>query len=108
MKRAKSSALGVALEWREHPFEWVAPSRLGVLREHSTGPFEWIRFTVDLTPLPSGGTRLVQTTEVAPRSILTGWVAVQNHRSGAVWFVVALVVSPLLALLALAVIPQGD
>jgi hypothetical protein len=41
-------------------------------------------------------------------AILTGWVAVQNHRSGAVWFVVALVVSPLLALLALAVIPQGD
>ena len=41
-------------------------------------------------------------------AILTGWVAVQNHRSGAVWFVVALVVSPLLALLALAVIPPGD
>jgi hypothetical protein len=41
-------------------------------------------------------------------AILTGWVAVQNHRSGAVWFLVALVLSPLLALLALAVIPQGE
>ncbi|MGH2609616.1 MAG: hypothetical protein ACRDHF_11095 [Tepidiformaceae bacterium] len=41
-------------------------------------------------------------------AVLTGWVAVQNNRSGAVWLVVALVLSPLLALLALAVIPQGE
>ena len=41
-------------------------------------------------------------------AILSGWVAVQNNRSGAMWFVVALVLSPLLALLALAVIPQGE
>jgi len=41
-------------------------------------------------------------------AILTGWVAVQNNRSGALWFVVALVLSPLLALLALAAIPQGE
>lgn len=41
-------------------------------------------------------------------AVLTGWVAVQNNRSGALWFVVALVLSPLLALLALAAIPQGE
>ncbi len=41
-------------------------------------------------------------------AILTGWVAVQNNRSGALWFVLALVLSPLLALLALAAIPQGE
>lgn len=41
-------------------------------------------------------------------AILTGWVAVQNNRSGAVWFVIALVLSPVLALLALAAIPQGE
>ncbi|HSF06925.1 MAG TPA: hypothetical protein VLG10_14155 [Methylomirabilota bacterium] len=41
-------------------------------------------------------------------AILTGWAAVQNNRSGAMWFVIALVLSPLLALLALAVIPQGE
>jgi len=41
-------------------------------------------------------------------AILTGWVAVQNNRSGALWFVVALVLSPLLALLALAAIAQGE
>jgi hypothetical protein len=41
-------------------------------------------------------------------AILTGWVAVQNRRSGAMWFVIALVLSPLLGLLALAVIPPGE
>jgi hypothetical protein len=41
-------------------------------------------------------------------AVLTGWVAMQNHRNGAVWFVIALLVSPFLGLLALAVIPQED
>jgi hypothetical protein len=41
-------------------------------------------------------------------AVLTGWVAVQNHRSGLMWFVIALLVSPFLGLLALAVIPHED
>ncbi len=68
--RGRMSAMGGALEWREHPFEWVAPTRLGVLREYSAGPFLWLRSTVDLEPLESGGTHLVHVVEVAPRSIV--------------------------------------
>ncbi len=41
-------------------------------------------------------------------AILAGWVAVQNNRSGAGWFFNALIFSPIVALLALAAIPQGD
>ncbi|MGH7324114.1 MAG: hypothetical protein ACREJ9_05635 [Candidatus Rokuibacteriota bacterium] len=41
-------------------------------------------------------------------AILTGWVAVQNNRSGAGWFFNALIFSPPVALLALAAIPQGE
>jgi class 3 adenylate cyclase len=63
---AKQRVLGMVLEWREHPFEWIAPRRLGVLREHRTGPFVWIRSTVDLES-DRGGTRLVHTVEAAPR-----------------------------------------
>lgn len=66
----QSGALGMVLEWREHPFEWIAPRRLGVLREHSTGPFAWIRSTVDLERDRRGGTKLVHTLEVAPRGPL--------------------------------------
>ena len=41
-------------------------------------------------------------------AILTGWVAVQNNRSGTGWFLNALIFSPPVALLALAAIPQGE
>ncbi len=64
--QARQTAMGMVMEWREHPFEWIAPRRLGVLREHHRGPFAWIRNTVDLTA-DRGGTLLTHTVEVAPR-----------------------------------------
>lgn len=41
-------------------------------------------------------------------AILTSWVAVQKRRSGAGWFVNALLLSAVVALLALASVPDGD
>lgn len=66
----KSSQAGQALEWREHPFEWVQFQRLGVVRELTEGPLYWLRNTVDLEPLAGGGTHLVHTIELEPRHIV--------------------------------------
>lgn len=41
-------------------------------------------------------------------AVMTSWVAVQKRRSGAGWFVNALLLSAVVALLALASIPDGD
>lgn len=62
--------LGFSLEWVEHPFEFVAGRRLGVLREYRSGPLLWLRSTVELFATPDGGTKLVQTLEAEPRSVL--------------------------------------
>lgn len=56
--------------WEEHPFEWIEGKRMGVLREFSSGPFKWFMSSVELFPLPSGGTRLVHTVKIEPRNTL--------------------------------------
>lgn len=65
---------GLALAWKENPFEWVFERRLGVVREYSEGPLRWYRSTVDLKPvtLPGGAvvTRLVHEIAVEPRGML--------------------------------------
>jgi class 3 adenylate cyclase len=60
---------GMQLEWRENPYEWVAPHRMGVLREYSAGPFWWLRSSVELRPRGSG-THLTHRIELAPRGVL--------------------------------------
>lgn len=60
---------GMALDWREHAYEWVAPRRLGILREFSAGPFVWMRSSVELVP-NSGGTELHHVIDVVPRGVL--------------------------------------
>ena len=60
---------GMALDWREHAYEWVAPRRLGILREFSAGPFVWMRSSVELVP-NNGGTELHHVIDVVPRGVL--------------------------------------
>jgi serine/threonine protein kinase len=60
---------GITLDWQEHPYEWVAPTRMGVLREFSAGPFHWLRSSVELSPEGSG-TRLRHQVQVQPRGLL--------------------------------------
>ena len=60
---------GMALDWREHAYEWVAPRRLGILREFSAGPFVWMRSSVELVP-KNGGTELHHVIDVVPRGVL--------------------------------------
>ncbi|ADB19170.1 serine/threonine protein kinase [Pirellula staleyi DSM 6068] len=67
---------GMTISWEEHPFEWVEGRRMGILREFTQGPFKWFLSTVELTPLPEGGTRLDHRIRIEPRNFI-GW-AVAN------------------------------
>jgi serine/threonine protein kinase len=62
--------LGMAIEWTEHPFEWVAPERQSVLRVYGKGPIEALWSEVTLTPSPGGGTRLVHQVWMEPRGAI--------------------------------------
>ncbi len=65
----RTKQAGMTLEWQEHPYEWVAPTRMGVLREYSAGPLAWLRSSVEL--LPRGrGTLLRHQIQVQPRGML--------------------------------------
>jgi serine/threonine protein kinase/class 3 adenylate cyclase len=61
---------GLAVAWREHPFEWIEGRRHGVLREYSRGPLHWFVSIVDLKPRAGGGTVLTHSVHVQP----AGWV----------------------------------
>ena len=67
--RGQMHTPGMAINWRESPFEWVAPQRMGVLREYDNGPLEWVRYTVQLNARPNG-TLLRHRIEVLPRGLL--------------------------------------
>ncbi len=60
---------GMLLDWREHPYEWVAPRRMGILREFASGPFVWLHSSVELIPRGTG-TQLIHVVQVEPRGVL--------------------------------------
>jgi class 3 adenylate cyclase len=61
---------GLAMKWREQPYEWVEGRRMGVVREFSGGPFRWFVSMVELTPRAGGGTTLTHSIRVAAQ----GWL----------------------------------
>jgi serine/threonine protein kinase len=62
---------GLALRWREHPYEWIEGSRHVVLRVFERGVLRWYVAEVQLERLAGGGTRLRNTIKLEPR----GWLA---------------------------------
>ncbi len=68
-RRLRLSIYGMSVEWEEQPFEWVRPSRFGVARTYSRGPMRELRALAELTPSGDGGTKLVYSVNVIPRSI---------------------------------------
>ncbi len=50
--------LGLLVEWREHPFEWIREREHSVFRSYSRGPFKALWNRVQLAPRPGGGTDL--------------------------------------------------
>ncbi len=63
-------AMGMTMEWEEHPFEWIEGRRLSVLRQFPSGPFHWFTNVVELNPQSDGGTLVVQTLEMIPRNFM--------------------------------------
>ena len=63
-------AMGMTMEWEEHPFEWIEGRRLSVLRQFVGGPLVWFTNTVELNPQSDGGTLIVQTLQMVPRNFM--------------------------------------
>ena len=63
-------AMGITMEWEEHPYEWIEGRRLSVLRQFPSGPFYWFTNIVELNPQSDGGTLIVQTLQMVPRNFM--------------------------------------
>jgi eukaryotic-like serine/threonine-protein kinase len=61
---------GLALKWREHPYEWIEGSRHVVLRVFEKGVLRWYVAEVQLERTPGGGTKLRNTIRLEPRGLL--------------------------------------
>lgn len=68
------------LRWQKHPIEWIEGRRFGILRQFENGPFDWFLSTVELAPLPEGGTRLTHTVQIAPRNLVGRMIAAAEIR----------------------------
>jgi class 3 adenylate cyclase len=79
------SKFGVAIEWEEHPFEWVREQEYSVLRVFKDGPFARVFIKLVLKP-NSAGTLLKYTIEATPANLIGflgslqqfGWEARRN------------------------------
>ncbi len=69
-RMATVRAMGMTMEWEEHPFEWIEGRRLSVLRQFPAGPFYWFTNVVELHPQSDGGALVVQTLQMVPRNFL--------------------------------------
>ncbi len=63
-------AMGMTMEWEEHPYEWIEGRRLSVLRQFANGPFHWFTNVIELNPQSDGGTLVVQTLQMVPRNFM--------------------------------------
>ncbi len=66
---------GIAMKWKEHPFEWIEGSRHVVLRVFSGGLLRWYVAEVQLERTAGGGTKLRNTIRMEPRSWLARWLS---------------------------------
>jgi hypothetical protein len=71
--------MGKPATWDEHPFKWVYQEHFSVLRTFHDGPLSAYRSTVTLEPW-DGGTRLVHTVRLVPRSVLLRPVLAMANR----------------------------
>lgn len=62
--------LGMALRWREYPFEWVKDREHSVFRWYRSGPVAAVWNRVTLAPAPGGGTDLHHEIWITPRGVL--------------------------------------
>ncbi len=71
--RLRFRMYGVALEWDEEPFEWVAPCRFGIVRHYKPGPLQPIaqlRVLAQFYSKPEGGTHFTYEVWAKPSGLL--------------------------------------
>lgn len=68
-RRLRASVLGVAIEWDELAFEWLAPRRYAVERIYYSGPVARMVMNCELLARPGGGTRLTYDMRLTPSSL---------------------------------------
>lgn len=72
-RTGRMTALGMAIEWQEFPFEWVKNKEHSVFRWYRSGPISALWNKVTLAPAPEesgGGTILTHEIWILPRGIL--------------------------------------
>ncbi|MDB6168368.1 MAG: adenylate/guanylate cyclase [Verrucomicrobia bacterium] len=69
-RRLRAKAMGIAIEWEEHAFEWEEPLCFGVERIYSSGPVSRMVMRCELAPGPGGGTTLTYDMRLTPASLL--------------------------------------
>lgn len=69
-RTAETPQTGMTLRWKEHPYQWTAPSWMSVEREYERGPISSLRTNVSLTPNEHGGTLLRYTVVVKTNGIV--------------------------------------
>jgi serine/threonine protein kinase len=62
--------MGMALRWREYPFEWVKDQEHSVFRWYRSGPLSALWNRVRLVPLEGGGTELHHELWLTPRGMI--------------------------------------
>ncbi len=66
---SRARMFGMAMTWRELPFEWSEPDFYRVRRVFESGPFAEIRLGLDLQTRPGGATRVTSFSEIEPRGL---------------------------------------
>ncbi len=69
-RRATASYKGVAVEWDDPPFEWVAEREFRQTRIFRRGPLKSLGPTLRLDPGPGGGSRVTYRLTGTPRGLL--------------------------------------
>jgi serine/threonine protein kinase len=69
LRIGKMRTLGLNIEWREYPFEWVREREHSVFRSYRAGPISALWNRVRMVPTADGGTELTHELWLMPRGI---------------------------------------
>ena len=69
LRIGKMRTLGLNIEWREYPFEWIREREHSVFRSYRAGPISALWNRVRLVPTANGGTELTHELWLMPRGI---------------------------------------
>lgn len=67
---ATASYKGVAVEWDDPPYEWVAQRAFRQMRIFRRGPLAWLGPSMQLEARPDGGSRVTYRLQGAPRGLV--------------------------------------